>query len=174
MFLRKLILPALIVMALAMTGCSSNKTEGEMQDTNMSTDQDPALGAENGSGEFALQSSSDEGAAGGLQTVNFPFDSARITGQAQASLDANVELLKSNATVDVLVEGHCDERGGIQYNLALGEKRAKAVRDYMVSKGVEDRRLQITSYGKERPLEFGHDEAAWAKNRRANFVVTSK
>ena len=72
------------------------------------------------------------------------------------------------------IEGHADERGGIQYNLALGEKRAKAVREYLVALGVAQKRIGVVSYGKEKPVAFGHDEGAWEKNRRANFVVTAK
>ncbi len=74
----------------------------------------------------------------------------------------------------VQVEGHCDERGGVQYNLALGENRAKAVKEYLSGLGVESGRVTTISYGKERPVAFGHDEEAWGQNRRGNFVVTAK
>ena len=89
-------------------------------------------------------------------------------------MQANADFLKSNTKVDIQVEGHCDERGGRQYNLALGERRAKAVRDYLVALGVESKRISTISYGNERPISEGHDESAWSKNRRANFVVTAK
>jgi peptidoglycan-associated lipoprotein len=88
-------------------------------------------------------------------------------------LQANVETMKAFPTADVLIEGHCDERGTVEYNLALGERRARSARDYMVSLGVSADRIQIISYGKERPVDFGHNEAAWAKNRRAEFSVTN-
>ena len=82
--------------------------------------------------------------------------------------------MKANAAVDVQVEGHCDERGGKQYNLALGERRAKTVRDQLVALGVPAKRISTISYGSERPSAEGGDESAWAKNRRANFVITAK
>ena len=84
------------------------------------------------------------------------------------------EFLKTNASVKVQVEGHCDERGSVQFNLALGEKRAKSVRDYLVAQGVASGRVTIISLGKEKPVSFGHDEESWSKNRRGNFVVTGK
>ena len=76
--------------------------------------------------------------------------------------------------MNFIIEGHCDERGGVQYNLALGEKRAMAVKQYLVSMGVNSSRVSTISFGKERPVSFGHEEASWSKNRRANFVVTAK
>lgn len=89
-------------------------------------------------------------------------------------MDNNAEFLKTNAQVDIQIEGHADERGGRQYNLALGERRAKAMRDYLVAKGVSSKRISTISYGNERTLAEGHDESAWSKNRRANFVITAK
>ena len=89
-------------------------------------------------------------------------------------LDANAEVLKRYATWVVTIEGHCDERGTAEYNLALGERRAVAARSYLVSLGIGADRLKTVSYGKEFPFDPGHDEAAWAKNRRAHFVITSK
>jgi peptidoglycan-associated lipoprotein len=103
-------------------------------------------------------------------TVYFDFDRYNLRDDAKADLKANVEILKSESTLKILIEGHCDERGTVEYNLALGERRAKSVRDYMTSLGIKPDRLSIISYGKERPAEMGHDEDAWAKNRRADFV----
>ena len=85
-----------------------------------------------------------------------------------------MKFLKANAALKIQVEGHSDERGGVQFNLALGEKRAKTVREYLVAQGVSEGRISIISFGKERPVAFGHDETAWSKNRRANFLVTTK
>jgi peptidoglycan-associated lipoprotein len=121
-----------------------------------------------------LRGDSDSGTAGGLQTVYFGFDSSTLASDAKETLKMNAEFLKANSTVDIQVEGHCDERGGIQYNLALGERRAKAVRDYLVALGVTKSRISVVSYGKEKPAAFGHDEGAWNRNRRGNFVVTAK
>lgn len=132
-----------------------------------------ALGADSGL-NLELSGDSDSGKAGGLRTVYFAYDSAEISASVRATLDANVEFLKANPKVEVQVEGHCDERGGIQYNLALGEKRAKAVSSYFSTLGVESRRITTISFGKEKPIAFGHSEESWSQNRRANFVVTAK
>jgi peptidoglycan-associated lipoprotein len=109
-----------------------------------------------------------------LQPLFFEFDSAEISPRGQAVLDANAELLKRYGTWVITVEGHCDERGTPEYNLALGERRAVAARTYLVSLGVPPDRLRVVSYGKEFPFDPGHSEAAWAKNRRAHFVITAK
>ena len=101
----------------------------------------------------------------------FDFDSYTLREDARAALDKDAGLLRSNASVNVTVEGHCDERGTAEYNQALGEKRAQAARDYLVSAGIDAGRLQTVSYGKERPVDPGHDESAWAKNRRAQLVT---
>jgi peptidoglycan-associated lipoprotein len=109
-----------------------------------------------------------------LQDVPFDFDSAVLLDSARAVLDRNSEWLGSYPTVTVLVEGHCDERGTVEYNLALGERRATTVYNYLVSLGVPASRLKTISYGKEFPLDPGHTEDAWARNRRGHFEVTSK
>jgi len=106
-----------------------------------------------------------------LETVYFDFDSYVLSPVAREALTKDAEQLKKNAAVKVQVEGHCDERGSDEYNLALGEKRAKAARDYLVSLGIAPDRLSIISYGKEKPADPGHDDAAWARNRRAVLVV---
>jgi peptidoglycan-associated lipoprotein len=89
-------------------------------------------------------------------------------------LDGNAALLRQNATWIVTIEGHCDERGTAEYNLALGERRAGAALAYMVSLGIPASRLKTVSYGKEFPFDPAHDDSAWAKNRRAHFVITAK
>jgi peptidoglycan-associated lipoprotein len=109
-----------------------------------------------------------------LKPVFFEYDSADLSIQGQAALKENAEVLKKNATWAVTIEGHCDERGTAEYNLALGERRAVAARAYLVSLGVPADRLKTVSYGKEFPFDPGHDEAAYVKNRRAHFVITAK
>jgi peptidoglycan-associated lipoprotein len=109
-----------------------------------------------------------------FQPVFFGFDSSEIDGGGQQALNANTEILKKYPTWVITIEGHADERGTAEYNLALGERRAVAARTYLVSLGVPTDRLRTVSYGKEFPFDPGHDEGAWAKNRRAQFVVTSK
>lgn len=107
-----------------------------------------------------------------LEKVYFDFDSYILSNTARDTLSKDAEyLLKKNVAVKVQVEGHTDERGTDEYNLALGEKRAKAALSYLVTLGVPAERLSFISYGKEKPADPGHDEAAWAKNRRAEFRV---
>jgi peptidoglycan-associated lipoprotein len=107
-----------------------------------------------------------------LDKVYFDFDSSTLTQQSRDTLskDGSI-LLKNQPDLKVQIEGHCDERGSAEYNLALGERRAKSVMNYLVTLGVKASRLSTISYGKEKPADPGHDEAAWAKNRRAEFVA---
>jgi len=109
-----------------------------------------------------------------LKPVFFELDSSDLTPDGQRVLDGNAALLKQNPTWTITIEGHCDERGTPEYNLALGERRALAARAYLVSLGLPAERLRTVSYGKEFPFDPGHEEAAFAKNRRAHFVITSK
>jgi peptidoglycan-associated lipoprotein len=106
-----------------------------------------------------------------LQDVHFDFDRYDIRPADAKTLDANASWLKSNSSMLVLIEGHCDERGTNEYNLALGERRAKAAMNYLVSQGVQASRITIISYGEERPGCMEKSEACWAKNRRAHFLV---
>jgi peptidoglycan-associated lipoprotein len=107
-----------------------------------------------------------------LADIHFEYDSAALTDEARAALEKHALWLQGRRDVRVSVEGHCDERGTVDYNLALGEQRARAARDYLASLGVAAERLRVVSFGKERPLDPGHDEAAWARNRRAHFAVS--
>jgi peptidoglycan-associated lipoprotein len=107
-----------------------------------------------------------------LEKIYFDFDSYVLSQSARDTLANSAEyLLKKNLSIKVQIEGNCDERGSDEYNLALGEKRAKAALSYLVTLGVPAERLSFISYGKEKPADPGHDEAAWAKNRRDDFVV---
>jgi len=109
-----------------------------------------------------------------LKDVFFDFDKASIRDDQKAALNDNVGWLKGNTGAKVLLEGHCDERGTAEYNLALGERRAKAVKDYLVAAGVAADRVSTISYGKERPFVLGHDESAWKWNRRGHFVLQGR
>jgi peptidoglycan-associated lipoprotein len=109
-----------------------------------------------------------------LKPVFFDYDSSEISAEGQQILQANAEVLKKYKTWVITIEGHCDERGTAEYNLALGERRAVSSRTYMVSLGIPADRLRVVSYGKEFPFDAGHNDAAWAKNRRDHFVVTQK
>jgi len=109
-----------------------------------------------------------------MRVAYFGYDSAELSAEARAALDANAAILKKYPTWTVTVEGHCDERGTAEYNLALGERRAVAAQSYMVALGIPASRVKLVSYGKEFPFDPGHDDAAWARNRRAHFVITGK
>ena len=104
-------------------------------------------------------------------TVYFGFDSSELAGEAQATLDRQAAFLNVNPTMVVIIEGHADERGTREYNLALGDRRAVAVRDYLLAKGLNAARVRTVSYGKERPAVSGSNEESWAKNRRAATVL---
>jgi len=109
-----------------------------------------------------------------FQPVFFRLDQDNIDEAGQQALNHNAELMKKYPTWVITIEGHADERGTAEYNLALGERRSLAARNYLVSLGIPADRLRTVSYGKEFPFEPGHEESAWSKNRRAHFVVTSK
>jgi peptidoglycan-associated lipoprotein len=109
-----------------------------------------------------------------LKPTFFVVDSAELDDAGRAVATANADVLKKYGSWVVTIEGHADERGTAEYNLALGERRALAVKTYLVSLGIAPDRLRTVSYGKEFPFDPGHDEAAWAKNRRAHFVITAK
>lgn len=117
---------------------------------------------------------SDSGRAMGLQTVHFPYDSFALDEESKGVLSANAEILKGQASVKIQIEGHCDQRGGIQYNIALGEKRANATKGFLTELGIAADRVTTISFGKERPIDAAQTEEAFGKNRRANFVITSK
>ncbi len=112
--------------------------------------------------------------AASFADIYFDFDQYDLTGSSRETLKQHADWLLANPAFDLLIEGHCDERGTAEYNLALGERRANAAKDYLAGLGVDDRRITTISYGEELPVDAGHDEAAWAKNRRAHFVVTPR
>jgi len=115
-----------------------------------------------------------EGEGGPLQDVHFAYDSFELPSEARDTLRVNSDWLRSNPQAKVEVEGHCDDRGTSEYNLALGAKRAKAARDYLVSLGVSPERLSTISYGEEVPLCHESTESCWAQNRRAHFLVLNR
>jgi len=109
-----------------------------------------------------------------LANIYFDYDKALIREDAKPVLEANSSWLNKFKTIKILIEGHCDERGTEEYNLALGEKRAKNTMDYLTTLGIAANRMRIISYGKSQPVDPSHDEAAWQKNRRAQFMVIEK
>ena len=109
-----------------------------------------------------------------FKDVNFGFDRYDLTPKAREILSQNAQLLLQHRTIKIQIEGHCDERGTIEYNLALGERRSNSTKQYLISLGVSPDRMSTISYGEEMPLDPGHGEGAWAKNRRAHFIILSR
>lgn len=172
MFLKKTrtLAMAALLMGVATYGCTDDeeKTEEPVKTDAAGADAAPPADAAGAGGA---------GAGGATaytpQTVYFAFDDYTLNGDAQSRLQQLADHLKAAQTTVVQVEGHCDERGSIEYNLALGERRAQSVKTYLSQLGVEAGRLSIISYGEEKPAAEGHDESAWAKNRRAEFTLTN-
>ncbi len=108
-----------------------------------------------------------------LRVVYFDFDKYNLRPDAIQILRGNIEYLKANPNVAVRIEGHCDERGTNEYNMALGMRRANSSRNYLIANGISASRITVRSYGEEQPVDPGHNEAAWAKNRRAEFIVVN-
>lgn len=146
------------VMSAALGACAAKKGGGSGDDADGS-----------GAGEYSAGYG-----MGTLERIFFEFDASTITSKASSILKSNAKTMKNNAKMRVLVEGHCDERGTTEYNIALGERRAKATLDYLVSLGVERNRLDSKSWGEERPLDTAQSESAYKKNRRAEFVIMAK
>lgn len=163
----------LTVSALVLTlgACSSKKKSEDTTPVDAvgstATDQPPQIDSTPLNFDAA---GSDSGKIEGLRSINFDYDKASLSGEAKKRTQANVEWMKSNKGTKIQIEGHCDARGSIEYNLSLGERRAQSVKAYMTNLGIEANRLSIISYGKEKPLVNGDSEADMAKNRRANFV----
>ena len=164
----------LAVTLLFAAGCAKKPTEdtsSQVQQTEMQSEQVAQVSeqpvTETQSTESSMQSTASDMAAS-LMRVHFDFDQYVLTADARDTLKADAAYLTAKG-VRVQIEGHCDERGSDEYNLALGEKRALAVKNYLVSLGVPGDRMSIISYGEEIPLVMGHSEEAWAQNRRAEF-----
>lgn len=133
-----------------------------------------AVPAQPAAAQQSLKTSSAAELQSALETIYFNFDSADLSDSSRNTLAANAATLAKQAASKIRIEGNCDERGSAEYNLALGERRAKAAQQYLITMGVKPDRLSVISYGKEKPATRGHDEAAWSKNRRDEFVVVTK
>lgn len=161
----------LMVLSLALVIASCSSTSEKSDDS--SSDTDTMVTDNTDATNMELNGSSDESTAGPLRTIYFDYNSSSLSFAAREALEANAQFLKMSESIAIQIEGHADERGGVQYNIALGEKRAQSVKDYLTALGVSVERITTVSYGKDRPLTFGHDDEAWSKNRRANFVITA-
>ncbi len=171
--LRSLIVPCMAVLGLCLLlGACAKKSQvppeeavpgaGAPQEGIKEGEVAPGAGAE---GEVS-------GETAGLEDIHFDYDQYNIRPDAREILAKNYAILKGMANAKVLIEGHCDERGAEAYNMALGQRRADATRDYLVTLGLSSSQISTISYGKDRPLDPGHDEEAHAKNRRAHFVIS--
>ena len=168
MFKKLICLSAVLVLIAACDSTSTNDGAGAAGGNGAGTS--PGMNVGGGNGQ-------QPGTEGDL-TVNvgdrvfFEFNTSDLTSEARATLDRQSAWLKKYPSVSVTIEGHCDERGTREYNLALGDRRATSVKNYLVANGISDGRVKTISYGKERPAVLGHNEAAWAQNRRGVTVVT--
>ncbi len=159
--------------ALTVAGCAHKKPPVESNPTETTTPPPtPTPAPQDTTIDRAGQTGVEEVSA--LSDVQFDYDSSDLGSDAKATLSANGSYLLKHTDVSISIEGHCDERGTVQYNLALGERRATTAKDFLISYGVDAGRISTISYGKERPIDPGHDEYAWAKNRRAHFVKLTR
>ena len=167
--------PALMMTAavLALAACHKTPKPADLPPPPPSSTPAPSTGTSTGTvGTGVLPGSrADFIAQAGSDTVHFATDSADVDSEAQSILTAQIAWLRRNPGVRVTVEGHCDERGTREYNLALGDRRANSAKNFLVNGGVDAGRITVISYGKERPIATGSDDSAWAQNRRAVTVV---
>ncbi len=162
----------MMVAAVAVTGCAKKKHITDESTTTTGGTGDEALNESGSLGRYKRGLGPEED--GVLKDVHFAYDSYELDGSARDVLNSNAEWLKENKRAKTEIEGHCDERGTVEYNLALGAKRAKAVKDYLVSLGIASERLTTISYGEELPLCREATEQCYARNRRVHFVPPSE
>jgi len=161
---------AAVVLIAGAAGCSKKPPAGEIVPPPATSTQP---GTPGGSETPAVSpgASGTEAGQHELADAFFEYNKYTLTLAARDALANNAERLMQDPNLRLLIEGHCDERGTREYNLALGDRRANAARDFLISYGIDAHRIETISYGKERPFDSGHDESAWSKNRRAHFVI---
>jgi len=174
LFRRKgiLVLAVCVLAAVAMSGCSKKTQVPDVtqdDNTGMNNGNDNGSDNTNNTTPEAPHDVVEENAS--LQDVFFDYDDYSLSAEARSKLAGDASYLKEMSGLRVTIEGHCDERGTVEYNLALGQRRADAARSYLMNLGIDADRLATVSYGEERPFDPGHDEAAWKQNRRAHFRV---
>ena len=192
--LKALGIALLVVLAFAAVGCRTKKTPAPVTAPPVATETAPPVVAppptrveppvdfvkpEPAVTEEVLPSDIDElnrvaQQRGYIQDAFFAFEESTLSADAQSALTNSANWLKKNSSYGLLIEGHCDERGTEQYNLALGDRRANTAKEYLQTLGIDASRLRTVSYGEERPFDAGHDESAWAKNRRDHLVIIGK
>jgi len=162
-----------LVLGLLLAGCAKRATQAPPE--TVPAPPAPSSGNNNTPppappAETTTPAPGDDAVIAQLQPAFFDYDSYSLNESARAALDADAKVLRDHATVNIVVEGHCDDRGTPEYNQALGERRATAARDYLSAAGIDAGRMRVISYGKERPFATGTDEASYAQNRRAHFT----
>ena len=160
--MKKRLFAVLAAVAL-ISGCASTTPADEEENEELTEQQQQAQDQAEEQGEAFVQNAKDR--------VFFGFDKSNLSAEAVKVLKVQAEYLKANPEKQIIIEGHTDDRGTREYNLALGERRAVAVKNYLMSRGVDADRIRVISYGKERPAVVGANEAAWAQNRRAVTLV---
>ena len=189
---RKYLMVVLFMVACAamIAGCTSKEltkgsgeapaqnasSEGQQKANNISStgqqnNNDQNAGLKNSEKQNMATSSEMRNAKGGLEDIHFDYDKSNIRQDDRKILSRNAAYLSKNKNVKIVIEGNCDERGTAEYNMALGERRADEAKKYLVNLGINGKRITTISYGSEKPLDPGHDEDAWAKNRRDHFAV---
>jgi peptidoglycan-associated lipoprotein len=171
--MRALLVIMVVVSLVAFVGCGGKKARPvEDEDMKEPGAETPGGAVEPGAGEEPVKPiKPDEMEEPDLKAIHFNYDKYNLTSEATSTLAKNAKILMDNPNLRIRIEGHCDERGTDDYNLALGEKRAIAARDYLVDFGIAKSRLSVISYGEERPVDPASNEDAWAKNRRGEFVI---
>jgi peptidoglycan-associated lipoprotein len=160
----------ILLVASLLTGCAKKTGSADVARTPEDS-REPSTSSEGSSAgerDNALSSNNPL-----LKDVFFNFDDHSLSAEARSTLSQNASLLREMAGLHATIEGHCDERGTVEYNLALGQRRADAARSYLIDLGIDSGRLKSISYGEERPFLDGHDESSWSQNRRAHFVVVN-
>lgn len=155
------------MLAAGATGCKSKRGGSNANLTGVEGQQVGDLGGTGMEGD-RIAGAEQEGM---FPAVLFDYDSAQVNPSEQSKIEQAAGYLSSNSSAQMIVAGHCDERGSNEYNLALGERRALAVRAYLISRGIDANRVQTKSLGEEQPAAMGHDESAWSQNRRAEFLI---
>lgn len=159
---------SLIALSLSTSGCSwfssgsGDSEEGALSESDLAAQREGRFGSGN------IPTAEGEGM---FRDVHFGYDSYAIEGEARMDLEANAQKLQSQSNMKIVLEGHCDERGTVEYNMALGSQRARAVKNALIALGIPSNRMETISYGEEIPLDAGHSDEAYAKNRRVHFAV---
>jgi peptidoglycan-associated lipoprotein len=166
--LRSLAIVPLFALSISATGCSwfssgsGDAEEGTLSESDLAAQREGRFGAGN------IPTAEGEGM---FRDIHFGYDSYAIEGEGRMDVEANAQKLQSQSNMKIVLEGHCDERGTVEYNMALGSQRARAVKNALVALGVASNRIETISYGEEIPLDAGHSDEAYAKNRRVHFAV---